>query len=129
MGDLLGSLVWESQKRTILCHRGWVVTLALFDALWPYIRWSYTYLFLFTVSDALGLYGRWSYTCSDAPGLYTRWSYTCFALVSFNLGLTFSVNDFIPCSCSSSSIFIMIMLSYKCNILASCSFHILLSIF
>jgi hypothetical protein len=26
MGDLLGSLVRGSQKRTILCHWGWVVT-------------------------------------------------------------------------------------------------------
>lgn len=26
MGDLLGSLVQESKKRTILCHWGWVVT-------------------------------------------------------------------------------------------------------
>jgi hypothetical protein len=25
MGDLLGSLIRKSQKRTILCHWGWVV--------------------------------------------------------------------------------------------------------
>jgi hypothetical protein len=26
MGDIIGSLVWGSQKRTILCRWGWVVT-------------------------------------------------------------------------------------------------------
>jgi hypothetical protein len=34
MGDLLGSLVWGSQKQTILCHWGWVPALEpLFFAL------------------------------------------------------------------------------------------------
>jgi hypothetical protein len=44
--------------------------------------------------------------------LYTHWSYTCSAKISFNLGLTFSINDFILCSCSSHLILFMIMLSY-----------------
>jgi len=53
---------------------------------------------------------------SDALRLYTRWSYTCFAKVSFNLDLTFNVNDFVPCSCSSC---------YHTHMhhLASCSSH------
>jgi hypothetical protein len=49
---------------------------------------------------------------SDALGLYTQWSYTCSAEISFNLGLTFSVNDFVPRSCSSYLVPIMLMLSY-----------------
>jgi hypothetical protein len=49
---------------------------------------------------------------SAAVGLYTDWSYTCSAKISFNLGLTFSINDFILCSCSSHLILFMIMLSY-----------------
>jgi Na+-translocating ferredoxin:NAD+ oxidoreductase RnfE subunit len=51
---------------------------------------------------------------SNAVGLYTHWSYTCFAKISFNLGLTFNVNDFVLCSCSLYLILIMIMLSYTC---------------
>jgi hypothetical protein len=42
---------------------------------------------------------------SDVLGLYTHWSYTCSAKISFNLGLMFSVNDFILCSCSLWSFF------------------------
>jgi len=48
----------------------------------------------------------------DVMELYTHWSYTCSAKISFNLGLTFSINDFILCSCSSHLILFMIMLSY-----------------
>jgi hypothetical protein len=35
---------------------------------------------------------------ADAPGLSIRWSYTCSAKISFNLGLTFNVTNFVSCS-------------------------------
>jgi hypothetical protein len=47
----------------------------------------------------------------DVMGLYTHYSYICSANVALNIGLTFNINDFIPCSCSSFLILIMILLS------------------